>query len=70
MDSNSLADLIRIIIDILRNMPKPEAGSFTFNHYGDTDSEARMERIIEAVRRDFYWNNEKAGRNVEEKYGV
>lgn len=69
-DNNSLIELLRIIIDILRNLPKPEGGSFTFNHYGDTDSEERMERILEAVRRDFYWNNEKAGRNVEELYGV
>ena len=65
-----MIELLRIIIDILRNLPKPEGGSFTFNHYGDTDSEERMERILEAVRRDFYWNNEKAGRNVEELYGV
>jgi len=69
-DNQSLIELLRVIIDILRNLPKPEGGSFTFNHYGDTDSEQRMERIIEAVRRDFYWNNEKAGRNIEEKYGV
>ena len=69
-DNNSLIELLRIIIDILRNMPKPEGGSFTFNHYGDTDSEERMQRILEEVRRDFYWNNEKAGRNVEERYGV
>jgi len=69
-DNQSMIELLRVIIDILRNLPKPEGGSFTFNHYGDTDSEQRMERILEAVRRDFYWNNEKAGRNVEEKYGV
>lgn len=69
-DNQSMIELLRVIIDILRNLPKPEGGSFTFNHYGDTDSEERMERILEAVRRDFYWNNEKAGRNVEELYGV
>lgn len=69
-DNTSLAELLRIIIDILSNLPKPEGGSFTFNHYGDTDSEDRMKKIIEAVRRDFYWNNEKAGRRTEELYGV
>ena len=69
-DNQSMIELLRVIIDILRNLPKPEGGSFTFNHYGDTDSEQRMERILEAVRRDFYWNNEKAGRNTEELYGA
>ena len=70
MDNNSLVELVRVIIDLIKNQPKGNTGNFTFNHYGDTDNEERMEKIIEAVRRDFYWNNEKAGRNVEEKYGV
>ena len=47
-DNQSMIELLRVIIDILRNLPKPKGGSFTFNHYGDTDSEQRMERIIEA----------------------
>ena len=68
--TNELEELLRAILEILRNFPKSNGGSFTFNHYGDTDSEKRLEELIEAIRRDFYWNNEKAGRNVEELYGV
>ena len=38
--------------------------SYTFNLYGDIDNEERMEKFIEAVRRELSWNNNLAGRTV------
>ena len=38
--------------------------SYTFNLYGDMDNEERMEKFIEAVRRELSWNNNLAGRTV------
>ena len=35
------------------------------NIYGDVDSEAKMQKFAEYIRRELFWNNETAGRNVE-----
>lgn len=41
-----------------------QPASYTFNLYGDMDNEERMQKFIEAVRRELYWNNNTAGRTV------
>ena len=50
---------------ILESLTNPQGnGSVTFNLYGDIDSEERMQRFIDAVRRDLEWNNNTSGRTV------
>ena len=39
-------------------------GNVTFNHYGDTDDEDKMYRILEFIQRAVDWDNETAGRKV------
>lgn len=39
--------------------------SYIFNLYGDMDNEDRMEKFIEAVRREINWNNDLAGRRAD-----
>ena len=39
--------------------------NYTFNLYGDIDNEDRMQKFIDAVRRDIEWNNETAGRDID-----
>lgn len=50
------------------NIPVDSSGSgsvnYIFNLYGDMDNEDRMEKFLEAVRREIAWNNETAGRTV------
>ena len=38
--------------------------SYTFNLYGDIDNEERMQKFLDAVRRELEWNNNTAGRSV------
>ena len=38
---------------------------YNFNLYGDIDNEDRMQKFIDAVRRDIEWNNETAGRDID-----
>lgn len=62
MNNNSdLTLLLNKIIELLMNL---NGGNFIFNHYGDIDNEEKMERILEAVRRELSWNNQTAGRSV------
>ena len=53
--------LLNRIIELLKNV---NGGNFVFNHYGDIDNEDKMERVLEAVRRELSWNNQTAGRSV------
>lgn len=50
------------------NIPVDSSGNasvnYIFNLYGDMDNEDRMEKFLEAVRREIAWNNETAGRTV------
>ena len=39
--------------------------SYTFNLYGDIDNEERMQKFIDAVRRELEFNNARLGRSVE-----
>ena len=39
--------------------------SYTFNLYGDIDNEERMQKFIDAVRRELEFNNATAGRSVD-----
>lgn len=65
----NIEDLLKQIIDKLN--PQGHGGdTFNFNLYGDIDNEERMQKFIEAVRRELYWNNETAGRNIEQKYNL
>jgi len=51
--------------DILNNMNHGNMqGNITFNHYGDTDDEDKMYRILEFIQRAVDWDNETAGRKV------
>lgn len=60
-DNSDLNMLLNTIISLLKNL---NGGNFVFNHYGDIDNEDKMERILEAVRRELSWNNQTAGRTV------
>lgn len=39
--------------------------NYTFNLYGDIDNEDRMQKFIDAVRRELEWDNAVAGRNTD-----
>ena len=63
-DTSNNFDIIKDILDRLVNSKSEVAPNYVFNLYGDIDNEERMEKFIEAVRRELYWNNETAGRRV------
>lgn len=44
-------------------------GDMIFNIYGDVDEESKMKRFAEYIRRELYWNNETAGRTVNDTTG-
>lgn len=49
--------------DLSNNRGAPSDNStYVFNLYGDIDNEERMEKFVEAVRREISWNNMLAGR--------
>lgn len=60
-NNSNLTMLLNTIIALLQNL---NGGNFVFNHYGDIDNEEKMERILEAIRRELSWNNQTAGRTV------
>ena len=60
-NNSDLTMLLNTIISLLQNS---NGGNFVFNHYGDIDNEEKMERILEAIRRELSWNNQTAGRTV------
>ena len=46
------------------NNPVPVNSGTVINIYGDVDSEARVQQIIDVIRRELSWDNTKAGRTV------
>jgi len=66
-DNQSIIELLNKILSILS--ATGNNGSITFNHYGDTDDEEKLQRILDFIVREINWNNETAGRDTS-KYGV
>ena len=66
-DNQSIIELLNKILSILS--ATGNNGSITFNHYGDTDDEEKLQRILNFIVRELNWNNETAGRDTS-KYGV
>ena len=63
VDGNT--DVIGLLSRILEALVNQRAaGNVTFNHYGDTDDEDKMYRILEFIQRAVDWDNETAGRKV------
>ena len=62
-DNSRVVDVLNRILDALNSRPIG-TGNVTFNHYGDTDEEEKLQRIIDAIVREMNWNNETAGRTV------
>jgi len=67
--NSSIIELLTRIIALLSANNNLGNGSITLNHYGDTDDEEKLQRILDFIVRELSWNNETAGRNTS-KYGV
>ena len=59
---SDVTNLLTRILEVLSN--QRNTGNVTFNHYGDTDDEDKMYRILEFIQRAVDWDNETAGRKV------
>ena len=61
-----LVGAINRLIRALREFEESGGTSpdMTFNLYGDMDTEERMKRFLEYVRRELFWNNKTANRTV------
>ena len=55
--------LLNKILDALNEFEGNEP-SMTFNLYGDMDEERKMQRFLDAVRKELAWNNSTAGRDI------
>ena len=60
--NSNVTNLLGKIIEILSALNGN--GDMIFNLYGDMDNEDRMEKFLDAVRRDLNWDNDTAGRTV------
>lgn len=58
-----------LLTGILNAVSKNTLNNVTFNHYGDTDDEEKLQKILDFIIREINWNNETAGRDTS-KYGV
>lgn len=63
-DNRNIIDLLNQLLDALNNKSNSEP-TLTFNLYGDIDNEDRMQKFLEAVRRELNWNNATAGRTID-----
>lgn len=61
-NNDEINRLLTRILEVLSN--QRNTGNVTFNHYGDTDDEDKMYRILEFIQRAVDWDNETAGRKV------
>ena len=59
---SDVTNILSRILDALVTMKY--TGNITLNHYGDTDDEDKMYRILEFIQRAVDWDNETAGRKV------
>ena len=61
----SNSDILGLLTRILEAIiSQKSTGNVTFNHYGDTDDEDKMYRILDFIQREVDWNNDTAGRNT------
>ena len=63
-DNRNIIDLLNQLLDALNKKSDGEP-TLTFNLYGDMDNEDRMQKFLEAVRRELNWNNATAGRTID-----
>jgi len=63
-DNRNIIDLLNQLLDALNNKGDGEP-TLIFNLYGDMDNEDRMQKFLEAVRRELNWNNATAGRTID-----
>ena len=61
---SKLEVLLKQILDALDKLNRG-GDNLTFNLYGDMDEERKMQRFLEAVRKDLAWNNKTAGRTID-----
>jgi len=63
LSNNGLADLLNKLSASLNSNNNSEP-TLIFNLYGDIDDDKRMEKFLNAVRKELAWNNKTAGRTV------
>ncbi len=61
-ENNTIIRLLNELIGVVRNNQNGH-GELVFNHYGDVDTEERMEKILQYIQRALQWDNDTAGRN-------
>jgi len=62
-----LSEILRLLGEMIAVMKDGnDQGNInnTFNLYGDMDDDKRMEKFLNAVRKELAWNNKTAGRTV------
>lgn len=64
--NNTQLDVLISKIDTLLNTINNDTApaNVTYNHYGDIDSDEKMQEILEYIRKYLYFNNDTAGRTV------
>lgn len=63
-DNNVIIGLLNELVTAVKNN-QGNRGGLVFNHYGDVDTEERMQRILDYIIRVTDWDNDTAGRNME-----
>ena len=67
LSGTNLSEVIRLLSELLDAMRGGDNNgniNNTFNLYGDMDDDKRMEKFLNAVRKELAWNNKTAGRTV------
>ena len=63
LNNSNLSSLLNELLGSLNNNQNTEP-QLIFNLYGDIDDDKRMEKFLNAVRKELNWNNKTAGRTV------
>ncbi len=61
-DGSEVVGLLRELVEVMKTGRR--GGDLVFNHYGDVDTEERLQRILDFIVRATEWDNNTSGRTV------
>lgn len=62
--NDNISSLETLLTKILEALSRQSGNTYQFTLNGDVDNEERMQKFLDAVRRELEWNNATAGRSV------
>ena len=62
--ANFTIDKIKSILGVYSTNGENSGDTYIFNLYGDMDTEERMKKFLDYVRREIAWNNKTSGRDI------